>query len=114
MQNVIVERQKINTESLDGELRNSLGALVHGLSAGRGEVIVHLADRATQADIAQAEQIVNDHDEAQLTAEQQTQAELETERASYVASLDPQTVTLEELAARMAWLEKEIRAMGGL
>ena len=100
MQNVIVERQDINVEALDGELRAALGALVYGISLSRGEVVVHLDSAATAADEAQAEQIVVDHDETQLTAEQQAQADLEAERDSYASPLDPQAVTLQDLAAR--------------
>ena len=114
MKNVIVERQNINTQALDGELRAALGALVYGISASRGQVVVHLDSAASAQDEAQAEQIVIDHDASQLTAEQQAQADLEAERDSYASPLDPQAISLEDLASRVAWLEQEIRDLRGV
>jgi hypothetical protein len=70
MQNILVEKYNVNTDALDAVLRAAFGEQVFGISTGPHGVIVHLADDVTPAQIAQAEQIVIDHDPSILTPEQ--------------------------------------------
>lgn len=114
MENIIVERARVNPDVLDAELRSALGDLCFGVSSGRGQVTVHLDDAATQAQINQAQKIVADHDETQNTPAQQARQALEMERESFAVPLNPQKITLKNLAARVAWLEKELRQARGL
>lgn len=114
MQNVNIDRVKVNPAGLDAELRAALGAVVKGISVSGGQVIVHLDDGATQAQIDQARGVVDAHDESRLTPAQQAQLDLEAEREGYALPLDPLVISLEDLARRMAWLEKEVRAARGI
>ncbi len=118
MQNVSIDRLVVNVDLLDAELKAAIPDLVIGMSTGRGQVVVHLEDAATGIDIAAAEDIVNVHDETKLTTTQQKVLQREIDladgRLSYDVVVDPQTVTLEELAARIAWLEEEIRDLQNL
>jgi hypothetical protein len=70
MQNIQISKSGVNTDALDAALRTALGEQVFGISIGPHGVIVHLADDVTPAQIAQAEQIVIDHDPSILTPEQ--------------------------------------------
>lgn len=118
MQNISVDRTQVNVELLDAELKNALGVLVKGISTGRGQVIVHIDDDATDADIDHVEQIVIDHDETGLTADQQKQQQRATDIAAgrqiYDVPLDEKSITLEGLALRIKWLEEELRDLRGL
>ena len=118
MQNISIDKTRVNVELLDAELKAALPDLVHGISSGRGKVVVHMDNDATNADITNAEQIVINHEESGLTAEQQKQQQREIDlaagRIAYDEPLDPATITLETLATRIAWLEQEIRDLRGL
>jgi hypothetical protein len=114
MQNIQVEKAAVNTSALDAELRNNLGNIVKGISSSRGQVIVHLDDNATAEQVSQAQQIVLDHDESQLTSEQLARQLLEVDRESYRVAFDPASISLQQLAERIVWLEKEIRDLRGM
>jgi hypothetical protein len=113
MQSINIERQNINIKALEAELRSILGELIRAVSISCGQTIVHLGEGALQGDIDLIEQIVNDHDEKLLTVEQQEKIDLEAERDSFATPFDPQAITLSELAARVAWLEREVRRLIG-
>ena len=114
MQHIPVIKASVNIELLDSELKAVLPNLVEGISAGYNKVVVHLNDIASEKDIALATQIVKDHDEMLLTDEQYDKqaldAVIQTDRDLYGDDIiDAKTVTLEQLAKRVAWLENEIR-----
>lgn len=123
MKNITVNRGSTNVEALDETLRTSLGEDFLGMSLHADEVRVHLLDSTPSEQVQQAEQMVIDHDPLLLTAEQQ--AELDEEqtlaqfRADQVAALDMtvysgSTSDVQALAAKVAWLEAEIRDLRGL
>jgi hypothetical protein len=120
MANIGINRASVNAANLDEELRSALGAAVFGISADGREVIVHLADSATQAQIAQARRIVEQHDASKLTPAQQERADratkLEQMRRDKGAALDGERVPnsaegFRQLARKLAWLEQEIEAL---
>jgi hypothetical protein len=118
MQDISIDREQVNVELLDSELKAALPGLVHGISSGRGKVVVHLDNDATNVQIANATQIVFGHDENRLTADQQKKLQREIDiaagRIAHDEPFDTKTITLEELATRIAWLEQEIRDLRGL
>jgi multidrug efflux pump subunit AcrA (membrane-fusion protein) len=114
MQNIEVTKSIVNVAGLDAELRNNLGDVVKGVSVRRGQVIVHLDDRVTAAQVSQAQQIVLDHDASQRTPEQSARQQLEADRKIYRQLFDPASINLQQLAERVAWLENEIRDLRGL
>jgi hypothetical protein len=105
---------------LDEELRAALAGLTSGISANGSEVIVHLDDSATPAQIAQARRIVEQHDASKRSPAQQERADraakLEQLRRDKGAALDgerlPNTAEgFRQLARKLAWLEQEIEAL---
>ena len=93
-----------------------------GVSYNASGVILHLSDRASAAQIAQAEQIVADHDPSVLTSDQQAAVDrsqrLAQMRADNAADLDvndfsSEAAAIQDLAAKIAWLEQEVRELSG-
>ena len=122
MQDITIARNNVNVEALDAELQAALGNLSRGVSTGPYGVMVHLDDRATEAQIAQVQAIVEDHDPSVLTPEQQArqqrQARLETLRQTRGEALDPadyggQDAPIQTLAQKLAWLEQEVIDLRG-
>ena len=122
MTNITIERQGINDEALDAELRAALGNLVTGISSGPYGVIVHLDDQVTSAETNQARRMVENHDPEVLTprqqAAQQRQQKLVQMRGARTEDLDPadysgETPSIQALAERIAWLEQEILDLRG-
>lgn len=120
MQNITIERSNINVEALDELLRATLGADYLGLSTRSGEITLHLVDSTTAADVEAATQLVQLHDESLLTTEQQEQiargAEIDSARLVFTEALDLAQFDLsdpsvQQLAARLRWIEQEIRAL---
>jgi hypothetical protein len=118
MQEITIQRSTINPEALDAELRTALGTTTSGFSTRRGAVIVHLMDDATPEQISQAQSIVEAHDPAQLTSDQQARAADQTRLAQLRSAdgdvLDPadfssETALLQQLAHKVALLEAELR-----
>jgi multidrug resistance efflux pump len=117
---ISITKSTMNMDFLDSELRAALGALTSGVSARKGQVIVHLDDSATPAQIAQARRIVEQHDASKLSPTQQERADraakLEQMRRDKGAALDgerlPNTAEgFRQLARKLAWLEQEIEAL---
>lgn len=117
---VIVERTLINPPMLDTALRETLGNLTTGFSAGNGVVIVYLDDSATLDQQEQAREIVLAHDPTQLTPEQQAEAARAQKLAQYqtqygaanldLTAYDAQSEQIRQLAEKIAWLEQEVLA----
>lgn len=121
MENIVIERQGINVEALDETLRSTLGEQFRGLSASRGQVVLHMEDGIDQAGISQAMDLVNTHDPTVLTAKQQMEADMESQRVQYAAELDvdaPENQSADPVVntilERLVWLEREIRDLRGL
>ena len=118
---VSIQRGSVNVEALDAELRAALGGITSGLSLTPGQVIVHLVDKATPADIETARAVVLAHDPSVLTPEQQAELaqrqKLDQARRDYGTSeIDLSTYSgkdplLTALAEKIAWLEREITAL---
>jgi hypothetical protein len=118
MKDISIERSIVNIDALDSELRAALGELTTGFSTGGGRVIVHLLDAATSQQEGLARQIVLAHDPARLTPPQQLEAErqakLDQARKEYgaaeidLAVYDSQGPIIQQLAQKIAWLEREI------
>lgn len=122
MPNIVIDRASVNLALLDHELRMVLGAAMTGISTRAGIVVVHLAERATGDHETQAKQIVLNHDASALTPEQQARQtrtdRLNTDRARFTTPLNPTDFSamplVQTLAARIAWLEQEIRDLRNL
>lgn len=123
MPDIFFERTQVNLEALDAALRTSLSEKVFGVSARRGMVIVHLDSTATPDDIAQVRTLVNNHNPALLTpqqqADQQRRQQLQQARIDNATPLDPTDYSgepnlIRDLAAKIAWLEQEINTLNNL
>jgi hypothetical protein len=118
MKDITIERSAVNIDALDAELRAALGAATSGYSIGGGKVIVHLLDSATPQQEALARQVVATHDAARLTQQQQQEAERQSRLAQSrrdfgameidLAPYGTQPPTIQQLAQKIAWLEREI------
>jgi hypothetical protein len=113
----------INIEKLDGDLRSTLSSRYMGLSTRRGEVLVFMADDTPSAAVLEAQTLVENHDSAQLSAEQVAaiaeQEALADARAVNGTNLDTsqfagESAALQTLANKLLWLEREIRDLQGL
>ena len=118
MKDITIERTTVNIDALDAELCTALGAVTTGFSLGGGRVIVHLLDSATSQQESLARQIVLTHDPNRLTPEQQAnelrKTKLEQARRDFgaaeidLALYSAQTPPVQQLAQKIAWLEREI------
>ncbi len=118
MKDITIERSIVNIDALDADLRAALGDITTGFSAGGGRVVVHLLDSATPQQETLARQIVLAHDPTRLTQQQQQEAErrskLDQARQDYGAAeidltmYDTQEPIIQQLAQKIAWLEREI------
>lgn len=123
MNDVMVIKNPINAEALDAALRAALGNATTGVSTGNGQAVVHLTDSTTPAQEEQARQIVLAHDPALLTPRQQAEAtrqqQLAQARATYgtseldLAAYSGQSALIQQLAGKIAWLEREIANLRG-
>ncbi len=122
MQEIKVVRNTVNFEALDAELRGALGEKCIGVSVGPQGTIVHLSDEASLQDLALAEQMLTNHDQQVLTADQQAKldqaAALETARAANTSLIDmaefsAESSLIQQLAEKVALLELEIAALRG-
>lgn len=122
MKDITIDRiNAVNLLALDAALRSGLGSSVLGLTHNGQSVTIHLADDTPPGKIKQAQTIVQSHDPAQLTPEQQAdilkQAKLEQARKDLAATeldlkpFEGKDVLLEQLAKKVAWLEQEINAL---
>lgn len=117
----ITTNKSLNMEALDAALRTALGTKVSGFSVGGGQVIVHMDDSATPAQIQQAQQIVADHNASGLTptqqAEQERQQALEQMRQTagnlelQTSDYNGQPQAIQNLAQKVMWLEQELREL---
>jgi hypothetical protein len=123
MKTITVNRGSTNVTALDETLRTALGADYLGLSLHAGEVQVHLVDSTPSELVKQAEQLVINHDASLLTVEQQ--AELDEQQAlNQLRGANPNALDMSAysgssadvqlLAAKVVWLELEIRELRGL
>jgi hypothetical protein len=119
----MIQREGTNIQALDEMLRGQLGAEYLGLSTTPGEVRVHFVETAADQTLERARVITRNHDPAQLSpsqqAEVQRQQRLKLLRASNQAPLpeaDSQSIEMlaKELAAKVRWLEQEIRDLRGI
>jgi hypothetical protein len=122
MKDIVIDNiRALNIEALDQSLREALGNLVFGLSYSAETVTVHLADTASKGQQNQARALVEAHDPAVLTSQQQAElarkARLEQARQAYGASeidlkaYEGKDALLEQLARKIAWLEREVHAL---
>ncbi len=112
---------EINVAALDAALRDALGADFFGLVAGGQRVTLCLADSVKPAQLNQARRLVETHDPAQLTPEQQAAADraakLQQSRGEAgtgelrLADFEGKEALLAQLARKVLWLEREIRAL---
>lgn len=115
---IVIERNAVNLEALDTDLRAALGNAVAGVSFGAGVVTVHLTSLALPNDAQTAQQIVLIHDSNKLSATQQAAAaqlvKLNAARQAQQGDLQPGNFIdplLNQLAQKIAWLEQEIIAL---
>lgn len=116
---VNIARNSVNFDALNDEIRATFGSATIGISTSGREVIVHLADDATPAQVAQARRIVEQHDATKLSARQQADAERKARLAQLRkddAALDSEGLganqaDLRKLARKVLRLEAEIEAL---
>ncbi len=122
MKDIVIENVRAaNIEALDQSLRATLGNLVFGLSYTAETLTVHLADNISKAQQNQARALVESHDPAVLTPQQQAEltrkTKLDQARQDYGASeidlkaYEGKDTLLEQLAKKVAWLEREVDAL---
>jgi len=70
-----IERDDVNVELLDAQLRSIGGDLFYGLSAQRGGLILYVSENASDTLRKQIMQAARQHDATQMTPEQQALAE---------------------------------------
>jgi hypothetical protein len=112
---------EVNVAALDAALRSALGAEIYGLVADGQRVTLCLADSVKPAQVHQARRLVETHDPAQLTPEQQAAADraakLQQSRDEAgagelrLADFDGQDALLNLLARKVLWLEREVRVL---
>jgi hypothetical protein len=112
---------EVNIAALDAALRSALGAEMYGLVADGQRVTLCLADSVKPAQVTQARRLVETHDPAQLTPEQQADldraARLQQSRDEAgagelrLADFDGQDALLNQLARKVLWLEREVRVL---
>ncbi len=116
-------RRTINIEALDRTLRDVLQERVIGVSAGASGIVIHLDDSASDAEIDTVGSILDAHDPALLSERQQCEQnrrdQLENDRNTNETPIDlddflTQPQIVRELARRLAWIEREIRALRDL
>ncbi|MGB1287332.1 MAG: hypothetical protein ACPG7F_12410 [Aggregatilineales bacterium] len=123
MQRINVLRQAVNIEALHDDLKDLAGDNFAGLSTRPGWVTAHLASKTDDTLIEQIRSAILNHDATQQSMAQQTketrQVALENLRQQNPAALNPdafstQLPLIRQLAAKVAWLEREIRAIQNL
>ncbi len=116
-----VERNDVNVELLDAQLRAIGGDAFYGLSVQRGGITLCVSETASDTVQKQLMQAARQHDAAQVTDQQKA----ETERADILLErrkeplLNPEEYVtsdalLRALADKVAWLEQEVRDLRGL
>jgi hypothetical protein len=117
MYTIEVERHDLNHALLDQELRALAGEAYIGISTRPGVVAAHLTEVAA-SDVSDAvRQAIRQHDATQLTEAQAQaiadQAALEVARSANGVPVNPddysQNALLQQLARKVAWLEREMR-----
>ena len=117
MKLIHVDRTDINLERLNNTLRSQLIDDYIGIGMTDKEVTVYLSESADMTRVAQARQIVHDHDATRLTdaqrALQEQTAQLEAARANDTAiesdELQAASPLLQKMAQKLRLLELEIR-----
>ncbi|MEZ4667897.1 MAG: hypothetical protein R3E39_08285, partial [Anaerolineae bacterium] len=107
MKDITVEKiTTVNLVALDAALRSALGAFLIGVTHTANAVTVHTTDDTSVDTINKVKTIVESHDPAQLTPDQQAeilaQAKLEQARTDYAAT----ELDLKVFAGKDALLEQ--------
>lgn len=101
----------LNPNRLSEELRAVLGAaVIPGISWTQDEIRVHVSGAITRSILDTVDTVITAHDPAALTDAQQKRADLIAERIANSTPIDPDDVTIRDIARRLRWMEKEIRA----
>jgi hypothetical protein len=122
MYTIEVERADLNIALLERDLQAMGGGFYAGLSARPGLVTAYLSDDADAGLLEAVRGAIRQHDAAQLTEEQAREmadkAALEAARSASREPVEPDEFAgnplLMRLAAKVAWLEREIRDLRGL
>lgn len=110
----------VNFQGLDAELRSNLGSAYTGLMVSDSMIRVFLNEGVNRATV---QALLDAHDPQALTPEQAAedarQAALAAGRETYSSPLESEdfsneSLAVQALAARFAWLELEVRALRGL
>jgi regulatory protein YycH of two-component signal transduction system YycFG len=118
MRELEIQRAPINFLLLDAELRQAIPSVYVGLSRRQDVLVVHVQESVTLEQIGLVQHIVAQHNPAQLTPQQQREQQLHNLRQAQTALDTAEFVTesaaIQTLAAKIAWLEAEIRQLRGL
>jgi len=122
MQSIVIQSvAALNVPALDQTLRAALGERFFGFTYEGSTLPLNLAADAAADHIKQARAIVQNHDPAQLTPDQQTAilavARLDQARRDYaaapldLAAYQGRDALLEQLARKIVWLEQEVQSL---
>jgi hypothetical protein len=116
-----IERADVNVELLDAQLRAAAGEHFYGLSLQRGAVLLYLSDAISPDTQQTLGRIARQHDATQVTPKQQAEAErkIALEQGRTRVPIDEKQyegspALIQALAAKIAWLEQEIRDLRGV
>lgn len=118
-----VERGEVNIALLEAQLRTLAGSDYMGLSTRPGVVTAYLTKDTSPALFDALRTAMQTHDATQLTPEQAKaiveKTKLEAARAASTEALNladyaGQDAPVQQLAAKVAWLEREIRDLRGI
>lgn len=120
MRKLEINREPVNIEALDEELRDQIGSRYRAVSTRPNTVVVFFGRLATQAQLDLAEEIVVNHDSSSLSRRQQAQAQLRQDladaRDNYDLNIDLDDFLLanpltRQLARTVRLLSLEIQAL---
>lgn len=122
MQRISFARKPINQLALHEALYDALGDSYIAFSINSRDIIIYLANEATNSERQQARVIVQQHDANQPSRREEAfairQERLDNTRRNQAPELDlaqfaPEPETVRALAEKVYWLELEIRTLTG-
>jgi hypothetical protein len=116
-----IERIDVNVELLDAQLRAVGADQFYGLSLQSGAVILYLSDTTPSNVQNTLSRLTRQHDATQLTPQQEARAirqrQIEQGRTRQPLDekqYDSSPALIQALAAKIAWLEQEVRDLRGV
>jgi len=99
----------VKTLTFDEEIRDEFPLSYRAMSADEDEVICHFDTEVTADMELSIANLLDSHDPKRFTNAEKTQLTLDQLRIDNCTPIDEITISLPGLAARVAWLELELR-----